>query len=172
MVNVYLSLPSFLTMVSAAAELYPDETVGYLVGYPVTGRFVVEYAVPFQAVQADEEFAWIDEHRTARINRIINRFAEGMEIVGTFHSHAGRGSEKAVPLPSPADVNHVLPDEVELIVALNKKKRETVWREGKYTIYGTVDKYHVEIGGFVRVPSGRGWKRVHINCSGVTGVKP
>jgi len=159
-------------MVSAAAELFPDETVGYLVGYPVKERFVVEYAVPFQAVEANEEFAWIDENRTARINRIINRFAEGMEIVGTFHSHAGLHGQKAVPLPSPADVNHVLPDEVELIVALNKKQKEMAWKEGKYTLYGTVDSYHVEVGGFVRTPAGRGWKRVHINCSGVTGVVP
>jgi len=159
-------------MVSAAAEVYPDETVGYLVGYPVRGRFVVEYAVPFQALESSDSFAWIDENRTARINRIINRFAEGMEIIGTFHSHAAKGSAKAVPLPSPADVNHVLPDEVELIVALNPKHREVAWNEGRYTIYGTVDRYHVEIGGFVRTNSGRGWKRVHVNCSGVTGVIP
>ncbi|MBD3286997.1 hypothetical protein GF359_10125 [candidate division WOR-3 bacterium] len=171
MVEVYLSLPSFLTMVSAAAELYPDETVGYIVGYPVKDRFIVEYAVPFQAMISDTEFTWIDENRTARINRIINRFAEGMEIVGTFHSHAGMGENRAVPLPSAADVNHILPDEVELIVALNRKKKEMTWKEGRYTLYGTVDELHVSIGGFVRTNSGRGWKRVHLNCSGVTGVR-
>lgn len=172
MVDVYLSLPAFLTMVSTASELYPEETVGYLVGYPVKERFIVDYAVPFQAIVSDEEFAWIDEKRTARINRIINRFAEGMEIVGTYHSHAGRGKYKAVPLPSPADINHVLPDEVELIVALNRKKKEMAWKEGRYTIYGTVDNLHVEIGGFVRTNTGPGWKKVHINCSSVTGVVP
>ena len=172
MVDVYLSLPSCLTMVSAAAEIYPEETVGYLVGYPIKSRFIIEYAVPFQAIESTEEFAWIDENRTARINRIINRFAEGMEILGTFHSHAGKGSQKAVSLPSPADINHILPDEVELIVALNQKRKEVAWNEGRYTIYGTVDKFHVEIGGFVRTSTGRGWKRVHINCSGVTGVIP
>lgn len=159
-------------MVSSAAEIYPDETVGYLVGYPVKERFVVEYAATFQAVESDENIAYIDENRTACINRIINKFAEGMEIVGTFHSHAGKGKKKAVPLPSDADVNHVLPDEVELIVALNRKLKEMAWQEGRYTIYGTVDDFHVEIGGFVRTNSGRGWARVHINCSGVTGVKP
>lgn len=172
MVDVYLSLPSCLTMVSAAAEIYPEETVGYLVGYATKSKFIIEYAAVFQAIESDQEFAWIDENRTARINRIINRFAEGMEILGTFHSHAGRGSAKAVPLPSPADVNHILPDEVQLIVALNPKRKEVAWNEGNYTIYGTVDKFHVKIGGFVRTTSGRGWKRVHINCSGVTGVIP
>lgn len=172
MVDVYLSLPAFLTMVSSAAEVYPDETVGYLVGYPVKSRFIVEYAGLFQALVSDEEFAWIDENRTARINRIINNFAEGMEIVGTFHSHAGKGSQKAVPLPSPSDVNHILPDEVELIVALNPKRKEMAWNEGRYTLYGTIDDYHVAVGGLVKTTSGRGWKRVHINCSGVTGVVP
>ncbi len=170
MINVYLSLPAFLTMISTAAEVYPDETVGYLVGYPLKDRFIVEYAVPFQAVLADKGFAWIDENRTARINRIINRFAEGMEIVGTYHSHAGNSRYRALALPSNADVNHVLADEVELIVALNPKKKEAKWKEGRYTIYGTVDKYRAEIGGFVKTNSGRGWKRVHINCASITGV--
>ncbi len=157
-------------MVSAAAEIYHDETVGYLVGYSAKDKFVVEYAVPFQAIISSEEFAYIDENRTARINRIINRFAEGMEIIGTFHSHAGKGKYQAVPLPSAADVNHVLPDEVELIVALNSQRKQMHWQEGRYTLYGTVDDLHVQIGGFVRTKSGRGWKRVHVNCSSVTGV--
>jgi proteasome lid subunit RPN8/RPN11 len=158
-VDVYLSLPAFLTIVSSAAEVYRQETVGYLVGYPTKSNFVVEYAVPFQAVDSSDSIVYVDENRTARINRIINRLAEGLEIVGTFHSHAGLGSRKALPLPSDADVNHVLPDEIELIVALN-------------TIYGTVDNLHVEIGGFMRTESGRGWKRLHINCSPITGVRP
>lgn len=159
-------------MVSAAAEIYPEETVGYLVGYPIKNRFVVEYAGLFQAIEADENIAYIDENRTARINRIINRFAEGMEIVGTFHSHAAKGSQRALPLPSDFDINHILPDEIQLIVALNRKKREIPWSEGRYTIYGTLDDFHVEVGGFMKTPRGRGWKRVHINCSGVTGVVP
>jgi proteasome lid subunit RPN8/RPN11 len=171
-VDVYLSLPSCLTMVSAAAEIYPDETVGYLVGYSTKSKFIIEYAGLFQALVSDKEFAWIDENRTACINRIINRFAEGMEIVGTFHSHAGKGSQKAVPLPSPADVNHILPDEIQLIVALNRKRKNMPWSEGRYTIYGTVGNLRVGIGGFMKTFRGRGWKRVHINCSGVTGVIP
>lgn len=172
MVDVYLSLPAFLTMVSSATEVYPDETVGYLVGYPTKTKFVIEYAAVFQAIEADADIAYIDENRTARINRIINRFAEGMEILGTFHSHAAKGSQRALPLPSAADVNHILPDEIQLIVALNCKKKNMPWSEGRYTIYGTVDNLHVEIGGFVKTSTGRGWKRVHVNCSGVTGVIP
>lgn len=159
-------------MVSSAAEVYRQETVGYLVGYPTKSNFVVEYAVPFQAVDSSDSVVYVDENRTARINRIINRLAEGLEIVGTFHSHAGLGSRKALPLPSEADVNHVLPDEIELIVALNPKKKEVRWQEGNYTVYGTVDDLHVEIGGFMRTGSGRGWKRLHINCSPITGVRP
>lgn len=159
-------------MVSSAAEVYRYETVGYLVGYPIKSNFVVEYAAPFQSVQSSEDLIRVDENRTGRINRIINRFAEGLEIVGTFHSHAGLGSQRALALPSDADVNHVLPDEVELIVAVNQGDRKTKWREGRYTLYGSVENLHVEIGGFVRATGGRGWKRVHVNCAAITGVSP
>ena len=170
MVDVYLNLPSFLTMVSASAEVYHDEAVGYLVGYPANKRFIVEYAVPYQYVDTSDHQVYLDVHRVSRINRVIARFSEGMEIIGTFHSHAGRGKSKAVPLPSDADINNTLPDQVSLIVALNPKLKELPWTEGKNTIYGTVENLHVEIGGFVRIATGRGWQKIHVNCSGVTGI--
>ncbi len=159
-------------MVSASAEVYRNETVGYLVGYPIKTNFVVEYAAPFQSVSSSQDSIQVDENRTGCINRVINRFSEGLEIVGTFHSHAGSSSGKALALPSDADVNHILPDEVQLIVAVNPEGKKMKWREGRYTLFGTVDGLHVEIGGFVRTDRGRGWKRVHVNCAAITGVSP
>lgn len=172
-IEAFLSLPSFMAIVSSSVEVFRREAIGYLVGIRSENKFIVEYAIPYQTAESTATHAMIDDKRTNRINEILQRLSEGLEYIGDFHSHTEYGDSPGKVIPSDEDLQSTVPGDLNLICAVNNKKRAVDWHETSTgTISGTVGEYHIEIGGYyVDKPHiGRKYFRVTVKCPSVTGI--
>jgi proteasome lid subunit RPN8/RPN11 len=173
-IEAYLGLPAFLTIVSSSVEVFRRETIGYLIGFKSERKFMVEYAIPYQTAESTPTHATLDENRVGRINQILEKLSQGLEYIGDFHSHTLYGDLPGTVLPSGTDLVSSVPGELNIICAVNFKKKNTAWRENRRGILtGTVDKYRIEIGGyyFAKAHFGRNYQRVLIKCPAVTGIQ-
>lgn len=172
-IEAYLSLPAFLAVVSSAVETFRKETIGYLVGIKGENKFMVEYAIPYQTADSGFVHATIDMDRVARINDILNKLSQGLEFIGDYHSHTAFGDSPATVIPSHTDLASTVPGELNIICAVNLKKRAVRWYENnRGVLIGTIREYRIEIGGYyVEKPTiGKKYERVRIKCPAVTGI--
>jgi proteasome lid subunit RPN8/RPN11 len=173
-IEAFLSLPAFLTIVSSSVEVFRKETIGYLVGIKGENKFMVEYAIPYQTAESGYAHATIDIERVERVNEILDRLSEGLEFIGDFHSHTMFGDCSATVLPSNADLMSTVPGELNIICAVNLKKRSVDWHETRRGILvGTVREYRIEIGGYyvAKAGIGRSYQRIIVKCPAVTGIQ-
>jgi proteasome lid subunit RPN8/RPN11 len=169
----YLSFPAFLTIVSSSVEVFRKETIGYLIGFKGERKYRVEYAIPYQTAESGYVHASVDMDRVNRINEILSKISQGLEFVGDFHSHTVFGNSPGTVIPSNADLTSTIPGEVNIICAVNMKKRAVRWRENaRGILLGTIGDYRIDIGGYyVEKPTiGRKYKRVVVKCPAVTGI--
>ncbi|OGC42139.1 hypothetical protein A2Y85_02930 [candidate division WOR-3 bacterium RBG_13_43_14] len=169
----YLELPAFLVIVSSSIEVYHQETMGYLLGIKGENKFLVRYAIPFQTVERGFAHATIDIDRVGRINEILKELSAGLELIGDFHSHTQFGDSMATVIPSNADLMSSMPGKLNLICAVNQKKRKSKWQENaRKNLVGTVGAYHIEIGGYYVAEAGinEKYQRVLIKCPALTGL--
>ena len=171
----YLSFPAFLTIVSSSVEVFRKETIGYLIGIKAEDKFMVEYAIPYQTAEKGYVHATVDMDRVGRINEILSKVSQGqgLEFVGDFHSHTAFGKSPATVVPSNTDLTSTIPGELNIICAVNMKKRAVRWYESDRGILtGTIGIYRIEIGGyFVEAAGiGRQYERITIKCPAVTGI--
>ncbi len=171
----YLSFPAFLTIVSSSVEVFRKETIGYLVGIKGENKFMVEYAIPYQTAESGYVHATVDMDRVSRINEILSKVSQGqgLEFVGDFHSHTVFGKSPATVVPSNTDLKSTIPGELNIICAVNMKKRAVRWYESRRGILtGTIGEYRIEIGGYYveQAGIGRKYERVDIKCPAVTGI--
>ncbi len=172
-IEAFLSLPAFLSIVSSSIETFKKETIGYLVGVKGENKYVVEYAIPYQTAESSFAHVTIDLKRVERVNSILRLLSEGLEYIGEFHSHTAFGESRAYITPSAEDLLTTVPGELNIICAVNPKKRTIRWYENKKgVLVGTVGDYRIEIGGyFVKKPAiGKKYERVRIKCPSVTGI--
>lgn len=171
----YLSFPAFLTIVSSSVEVFRKETIGYLVGIKAEGKFMVEYAIPYQTADSGYVHATVDMDRVGRINEILSKVSlgQGLEFVGDFHSHTVFGKSPATVVPSNTDLMSTIPGELNIICAVNMKKRAVRWYESDRGILtGTIGEYRIEMGGYYvkEATIGRQYERIAIKCPAVTGI--
>jgi len=172
-IKAYLSLPSFLTIVSSSVEVFRKETIGYLVGIKGENKFMVEYAIPYQTAESTATHATIDEDRVGRVNEILKKLSEALEYIGDFHSHTVYGNCPGTVIPSDTDLLSTVPGELNIICAVNMKKKSVDWHENHRGILaGTVGEYRIEIGGYYVAEAcvGRRYQRVIVKCPSVTGI--
>jgi proteasome lid subunit RPN8/RPN11 len=163
-----------LTIVSSSVEVFRTEAIGYLVGIRGENKFTVEYAIPYQTAESTATHATVNQDRAARINEILTTLSQHLEYVGDFHSHTSYGDIPGTIRPSGADLLSTVPGELNIICAVNLKKKSMHWRETRRGILvGTVGGYRIEIGGhYVDRPYfGRKYQRVFIRCPSVTGIQ-
>ncbi|MBN2621523.1 Mov34/MPN/PAD-1 family protein [candidate division WOR-3 bacterium] len=173
-IEAYLELPAFLVMVSSSVEVYHKETMGYLLGIKGENKFSVRYAIPFQTVERGLTHATIDMDRVGRINEILRELSAGLELIGDFHSHTQFGDSPATVIPSNADLMSSMPGKLNIICAVNQKRRKSKWQESaRKNIIGSVGDYHIEIGGYYVAEAGfnEKYQRVIIKCSAITGLE-
>jgi len=174
-VVAYLSFPAFLTIVSSSVEVFRKETIGYLVGVKGENKFMVEYAIPYQTAESGYVHATVDMDRVGRINEILSKVSQGqgLEFVGDFHSHTMFGKSPATVVPSNTDLMSTIPGELNIICAVNIKKRAVRWYESNRGILtGTIGEYRIEMGGYYveEATVGRKYQRMAIRCPAVTGI--
>jgi proteasome lid subunit RPN8/RPN11 len=172
-IEVFLNLPAFLAIVSSSIETFKKETIGYLVGIRGANKFVVEYAIPYQTAESGFSHVTIDLKRAERINEILGRLSEGLEYIGDYHSHTGFGNYPAKVVPSRDDLMTTVAGEINIICAVNNKKRAVPWYESKNGILvGTVGEYRIEVGAYfvAEIAIGRQYKRARVKCPAITGI--
>ncbi len=136
---------------------------------------MVEYAIPYQTAESGYVHASVDMERVSRINDILSGVSQGqgLEFVGDFHSHTMFGKNPATVVPSDTDLTSTIPGELNIICAVNMKKRAVRWYESdRGILVGTIDEYRIEIGGYYveEATIGRQYQRVIIKCPAVTGI--
>ena len=172
-IEAYLNLPAFLTIVSSAVEVFKKETIGYLVGIKGENKFIVEYAIPYQTAESGFAHVTIDFKKADRINAILSQLSEGLEYIGEFHSHTVFGDSPAKIIPSREDLVTTVIGELNIICAVNTKKKSVKWYEDKRgALVGTVGDYRIEIGGYyvAKLEIGRKYQRIKIKCPAITGI--
>lgn len=173
--TAFLSFPAFLTIVTSSVEVFRKETIGYLIGIKGENKYMVEYAIPYQTAESGYVHATVDMDRVTRINDILSSVSEGqgLEFVGDFHSHTAFGKSPATVVPSDTDLMSTIPGELNIICAVNMKKRAVRWYESdRGILVGTIGEYRIEIGGYYveQATIGRQYQRVFVKCPAVTGI--
>ncbi|HLA00023.1 MAG TPA: hypothetical protein VJZ24_00125, partial [Thermodesulfovibrionales bacterium] len=84
--RVYIAENAFIDLLLSSAEVYKKECLGFLLGYKLEDRFIVEHAFAVQAANRRHKAVVYNRRNHKRIEPILARF-EKLQIIGDFHSH-------------------------------------------------------------------------------------
>jgi proteasome lid subunit RPN8/RPN11 len=161
--RVYLSENAFVDLLLSSAEVYKKECLGFLLGYRLEDRFIVEHAFSFQTADRKPKGVVSLDRSHKKIEPIIKRL-DRLQIVGDFHSHTQFGLEKGLPSPSQEDINGMNPSHIYLIIAINNNRKTMDWAENRDgTISGTVSNFFFKIAAYY-LTSSRMVKKARIHC--------
>ncbi|MGQ9569883.1 MAG: Mov34/MPN/PAD-1 family protein [Thermodesulfovibrionales bacterium] len=173
--RVYISENAFIDLLLSSAEVYKKECLGFLLGYKLEDRFIVEHAFTVQTANRKHKGVIYNKKNHKKIEPILARL-DKLQIVGDFHSHTQFGSTKGLPIPSPEDIKEMVPGHIYLIVAVNNNQKTIPWGENRDgTISGSVDEFFFKISAyFLNGVSSNGTssvKRAKIHCPFPPGFK-
>ncbi|MBI4471224.1 MAG: Mov34/MPN/PAD-1 family protein [Acidobacteria bacterium] len=162
--EVYISANAFWALLISTVEVYKKECFGLLLGYRDNSNiYIVEHAISYQT--ANRRHTSVEKN--GRASRRINKFLANvphLSVIGDFHSHTGWGDLKGVGNLSSQDVYDMVPENLNIIIVANDKRRASAWQyNGDGTLSGTVDDYHFRIGGYFLDESLKP-KRANIFC--------
>jgi len=169
--SVIIRSRALTQMLGYAIEVYKNECAGVLMGdsFKTAGKVVINSAVALQT--AEREYTGVTP-KWPRYNRIteVLSFLSLDWIVGEFHSHTDYRNEKPSYHLSDGDKEYIKaihqPGEIELVIALYKKKRKRDW---EYTnkdqvLKGTLGEYSIEIGAHYKADENDGGTLSEIWC--------
>lgn len=160
--RVYLSENAFLDLLLSSAEVYKRECLGFLLGYKLEDRFIVEHAFSVQTANRRHRGVVYNQKNHKKIEPILERFTK-LQRIGDFHSHTQFGTSKGLPYPSLEDIKEMVPGHVYLIVALNNNQKTIPWGENRDgTISGSIGDYFFKISAHYL--NGNSVKRARIHC--------
>lgn len=143
--RVYLSENAFIDLLLSSAEVYKRECLGFLLGYKLEDRFIVEHAFPVQTANRRHRGVAYNLKNHRKIEPILTRF-EKLQIIGDFHSHTQFGTTKGLPIPSKEDIKEMALGRIYLIVAINNNEKTMSWDENRDgTISGSVSEFFFKI---------------------------
>lgn len=146
--RVYLSENAFIDLLLSSAEVYKKECLGFLLGYKLEDRFIVEHAFSFQTADRKPKGVVSLDRSHKKIEPIIKRL-DRLQIVGDFHSHTQFGLEKGLPSPSQEDIDGMSPSHIYLIIAINNNRKTMVWAENRDgTVSGSVSSFFFKIAAY------------------------
>ncbi len=161
--RVYLSENAYIDLLLSSAEVYKRECLGFLLGYQLEDRFIIEHAFSFQTAYRKHKGVTSYDRSHKKIDPILARF-DRLQIVGDFHSHTQFGTMKGLPFPSPEDISGMVPGHIYLIVAVNNNRKTMSWAENRDgTISGSVDKFFFKISAYF-LNSGSSVRKAKIHC--------
>lgn len=143
--ETFLSENAFVSMVTAAVEAYPQETLGVLIGLRGPRAIWVQYAIVYQTAERDKMEVAAHPIRSRRTNRFLEKITR-LEL-GDFHSHT------KVPIGKVSSVQLSLTDResmslknLGIIIAIDKDKLKRNWRHlPKGSLKGCVFPYSLKI---------------------------
>ncbi|MBI5187909.1 MAG: Mov34/MPN/PAD-1 family protein [Nitrospirae bacterium] len=146
--RVYLSENAFIDLLLSSAEVYKKECLGFLLGYKLEDRFIVEHAFSVQTANRRHKGVVYNQKNHKKIEPILSRF-DKLQIIGDFHSHTQFGPTKGLPIPSHEDVKGMVPGHIYLIVAINNNEKTMPWGENRDgTISGSISKFFFKISAY------------------------
>src|SRR4030043_2175660 len=161
--RVYLSENAFFDILLSSAEVYKKECLGFLLGYKLEDRFIIEHAFSVQAANRKHKGVIYTDKNHKKIEPILARF-DKLQKIGDFHSHTQYGPTKGLPIPSPEDKKGMVPDNVYLIVAINNNEKTMPWGENRDgTISGSVSDFFFKISAHF-LNGSTSVKRAQIHC--------
>jgi len=162
--EVYISEDAFWGLLASAIEVYKRECFGFLIGYrDANNIFLVEHALPSQSVKRWNTGVIESKRSERRIKQFLSNIPP-LSLIGDFHSHAGWGDLKGVPIPSDQDVRQMAPNTLYIIIEVNDKRKSVPWNyNDDGTISGTTDEYYFKIVAYY-LHSRQRAKRANIFC--------
>lgn len=129
--KIYLSGDAFMHLLISCAEVFKKESLGYLLGYRLEDRFIIEHAFSLQTARRKRRGVLLRHRDQKKIAPILSKF-ESLQIIGDFHSHTPYGETRGLPIPSPEDISEMEPDNLYIIVALNTlRQKSRPWKENR-----------------------------------------
>jgi proteasome lid subunit RPN8/RPN11 len=146
--RVYLSENAFIDLLLSSAEVYKSECLGFLLGYKLEDRFIVEHAFSLQTASRKPKGVKSPDRSHKQIEPILARLGR-LQIIGDFHSHTQFGVNKGLPNPSQEDIDGMTTGDVYVIVAINNNRKTRSWGENRdSTISGSVDNFFFKISAY------------------------
>ena len=169
--KVYLSENAFMGLLISSAEVFKRESLGYLLGYRLHDRFIVEYAFGLQTARRKRRGVIFHHKDEKKIQPILANFSK-LQIVGDFHSHTPYGDKKGVPVPSPEDIRSMEEDNLYIIVAINELSKTRAWKENKDgSISGSMGNFFFKISAYFYPYKNAIPERAYIYCPFPPGLK-
>jgi len=146
--KVFLSENAFMGLVVSSAEVFKKESLGYLLGYRLADRVVIEYAFGFQAARRRRRGVIFSDRDQKRIDAIIDNFTK-LQVIGDFHSHTPYGAKRGLSIPSCDDIWEMEKDKLYIIIAINERVRAQRWKENKDgSISGCLGNFFFKIAAY------------------------
>lgn len=143
--RVYISENAFIDLLLSSAEVFKKECLGFLLGYKLEDRFIIEHAFSVQTANRKHRGVIYNRKNHKKIEPIIARFNK-LQRIGDFHSHTQFGSTKGLPIPSEVDIKSMSPGHIYLIIAINNNEKTLQWGEKRDgTISGSVSDFFFKI---------------------------
>lgn len=161
--RVYISENAFIDILISSAEVYKKECLGFLLGYKLEDRFIVEHAFSVQTANRKHKGVVYNQKNHKKIEQILSRF-DKLQIIGDFHSHTQFGPTKGLPIPSKEDISGMILDRIYLIAAINNNEKTMPWGENRDgTISGSVSDFFFKISAHF-LNGNSSVKRATIHC--------
>lgn len=163
-IKAYLSDNAFMELLLSSAEVFKRECLGYLLGYRLEDRFIIEHAFPLQSAKRKPTGVIFHHKNHKKIEPILSKF-EKLQIIGDFHSHTQFGEAKGLPIPSPMDIKGMEADELYIIVAINDLEHSRPWRENRDgSISGSAGDFFYKVSAYFYPHADAIPLRVRIYC--------
>ncbi len=162
--KIYLSEDAFMDLLLSSAEVFKRESLGYLLGYRLEDRFIIEHAFSLQTARRKRRGVIFRHRDHKKIEPILAKF-EKLQIIGDFHSHTQYGEAKGLPIPSPEDIEGMEPDNLYIIVAINDLQHSRPWRENRDgSISGSIGDFFFKISAYFYSDDDSIPRRARIYC--------
>ncbi|MBW2990387.1 Mov34/MPN/PAD-1 family protein [Candidatus Woesearchaeota archaeon] len=158
---------AFVSLLTAALEVYNKETFGLLVGSVKEGRYksqiIIKNALTYQNATRKEKEVSIWPSRDARIRYVIN-YLSGCKIIGEFHSHT-----YGVDHLTKHDIKDMIEDgeRFSLLISIEPAEFAEKWFYDKKnkSLHGTVnDDYFITIKVYAREYDKKVVRKLKLEC--------
>jgi hypothetical protein len=112
-----------------------------------------KYAIPYQTAKRKPTEVEPDWKRELRVQKILPQLMQ-LQHVGYFHSHPQWGDQKRVAELSKKDIEYMIPEQIEIITAVNDAKRKIKWNTTGKDLYGSIGGYHLRLAGYYKRKDG------------------
>ncbi|MFZ5908234.1 MAG: Mov34/MPN/PAD-1 family protein [Nitrospirota bacterium] len=161
--RLYLSENAFIDLLLSSAEVYKRECFGFLLGYRLEDRFIVEHAFSIQTANRKHRAVTYNRKNHRKIEPILAKF-DKLQKIGDFHSHTQFGSAKGLPIPSQEDIQSMVENNIYVIIAINNNEKTMSWGENRDgTISGSVSNFFFKISAHY-LNSTTSVRRATIHC--------